>query len=97
MQGIPLILETPSFERPRETWACEIGVLNGLSVMEGAEEGEILVRCEEMQIEIKDAVEKAEKASGKGSAKVKAETKATAKKNKKRARDEDDEDEEHVH
>ncbi|KAJ7119140.1 xylose isomerase-like protein [Mycena epipterygia] len=36
-QNIPLILETPSFEKP-EVWATEIGALNGLS---GAEQGEL--------------------------------------------------------
>ncbi|TEB21887.1 AP endonuclease [Coprinellus micaceus] len=32
-RDIPLILETPSFERPREVWGVEVGVLNALSVL----------------------------------------------------------------
>ncbi|KAJ7615123.1 xylose isomerase-like protein [Mycena rosella] len=35
-QDIPLILETPSFEKP-EVWAKEIGVLNGLSGADASE------------------------------------------------------------
>lgn len=31
VQGIPLILETPSFEKPREVWGVELAVLNQLS------------------------------------------------------------------
>jgi len=34
MQHIPLVLETPSFELPREVWAKEIEVLNSLSGLE---------------------------------------------------------------
>ncbi|TEB21890.1 hypothetical protein FA13DRAFT_1642074, partial [Coprinellus micaceus] len=31
-RSIPLILETPSVERPREVWDVEVGVLNALSM-----------------------------------------------------------------
>ncbi|KAG6823526.1 hypothetical protein H0H93_003472, partial [Arthromyces matolae] len=34
IQNIPLVLETPSFETPKETWAKEIEALNRLSGLE---------------------------------------------------------------
>jgi AP endonuclease-1 len=43
-QNIPLILETPSFEKPKEVWGVEISVLNKLSEgagrLEASEDGE---------------------------------------------------------
>jgi len=41
VQDIPLILETPSFEAPKEVWAKEIAVLQQLS--------ETVTRCTENQ------------------------------------------------
>lgn len=54
VQNIPLILETPSFEKP-EVWAREIEVLNRLSdVSEESEE-----TYETLGNEVKDVVKKA--------------------------------------
>ncbi|KAJ7494297.1 xylose isomerase-like protein [Mycena galericulata] len=86
-QDIPLILETPSFEKP-EVWAAEIAALNGMSGasadgLEGVASG----------------VEKVVKQAGGGVSKAKNAPKKAPKKGKKKSKakdldsEEDDEDE----
>jgi AP endonuclease-1 len=86
VQGIPLILETPSFEMP-EVWATEIGVLNRMS---GAEEAE--KDLEDAVVGVTEVVKRVE------AAKPKQAKKAPAKKGKKKSKgeqsDEDADDEE---
>ncbi|KAF9457332.1 xylose isomerase-like protein [Collybia nuda] len=91
VQNIPLILETPSFELPKETWAKEIDVLNRLSGLD-LSKGDALSDMEE---DIRCAVKDAEKSSGKGKTKVKG----TSRKTKKKGRDEDEtrDHEDHAH
>ena len=74
MQHIPLVLETPSFELPREVWAKEIEVLNSLSGLDLdlAEEAGPSVELQKMVEEICMTVKSAEKASGKGTKKRQA-------------------------
>ncbi|KAJ6567064.1 xylose isomerase-like protein [Mycena capillaripes] len=78
-QNIPLILETPSFEKP-EVWATEITALNGLS---GANVDEL----ESIVAGIRDVVKKA----GGNSKPKKAPKKTTAKKGKKKVEQEESE------
>jgi AP endonuclease-1 len=100
VQNIPLIIETPSFEAPRELWAKEIAVLQHLSrtTMESKENQEALKsiigdpRSDKELVEmIKSTVKAVQGSQGK-----KAGTQKTGKKKGgKRKRDEDeDEDEE---
>jgi len=65
IQNIPLILETPSFEAPKEVWAKEIAILQQLSatVTNSAENQDVLrsiigdARDDEMLVDvIKNAV-----------------------------------------
>jgi len=65
IQNIPLILETPSFEAPKEVWAKEIAILQRLSatVTNSAENQDVLrsiigdARDDEMLVDvIKNAV-----------------------------------------
>ena len=65
IQNIPLILETPSFEAPKEVWAREIAILQRLSatVTNSAENQDVLcsiigdARDDEMLVDvIKNAV-----------------------------------------
>ena len=67
MQHIPLVLETPSFELPREVWAKEIEVLNGLTGLEinPAEGADSSVGLQKMVEEIRMTVKSAESAGGK--------------------------------
>ncbi|KAJ7612086.1 xylose isomerase-like protein [Roridomyces roridus] len=84
MQGIPLILETPSFEQP-EVWATEIAVLDGLSGFDlQSEEG-----LDGLVERVKAVVKRAEGGGKKG----KKGKKAPAKKGKKKEEQEDEEDE----
>jgi AP endonuclease-1 len=89
VQRIPLVLETPSFELPETVWKTEIDVLNRLSELkfEGEEVEEVL---QEMEKDVRNAVQDAEGASGKKGTK-----KGFAKKgnNKKKQADVEDEDE----
>jgi AP endonuclease 1 len=78
VQNIPLILETPSFELPQETWMKEIEVLNKLSGLDLSQTSEDTLA--EWVKEIKDGVLAAEKVSGKGK-------KSIAKGTKKRKKD----------
>jgi AP endonuclease 1 len=67
VQRIPLVLETPSFELPETVWKTEIRVLNQLSGIE-SEDGEGLLgeeALQEMVTDVREAVQDAEKASGK--------------------------------
>ncbi|KAF5378299.1 hypothetical protein D9615_008792 [Tricholomella constricta] len=86
VQHIPLVLETPSFELPRKTWAKEIEVLNRLSGLALDPGMDDLVK------DIRTSVQHAENASGKGKSKAKAPSR-TSRKRKAKA-DEDDEAEE---
>ncbi|KAJ7684281.1 xylose isomerase-like protein [Mycena polygramma] len=79
-QDIPLILETPSFEKP-EVWAAEIAALNGLSGV--AADG-----LESVVVGVKEVVGKAAGASAKTK---KAPKKTAAKKGKKKAKQEESE------
>ncbi|KAJ7490901.1 xylose isomerase-like protein [Mycena latifolia] len=72
-QNIPLILETPSFEKP-EVWATEIGVFNGLS---GADAGDL----ESVVDGVKEVVKRSEASKPK-----KAPKKTAAKKGKKKSK-----------
>ncbi|KAJ6606015.1 xylose isomerase-like protein [Mycena vulgaris] len=78
-QNIPLILETPSFEKP-EVWATEITALNSLS---GADADEL----EAMAAGVKEVVKKSEGSKPKKA----APKKATAKKGKKKSKAADSE------
>jgi len=91
MQHIPLVLETPSFELPREVWAKEIEVLNSLSGLEiePAEGAELGVELQKMVEEIRLTVKSAEKAGGKSTKKRKAQ----AGRGKKKAEEEDEDGE----
>lgn len=91
VQNIPLVLETPSFELPKETWAKEIDALNRLSGLDLSKGDDILDIVEEIRCAVKDA----EKSSGKGKTKAKS----TGRKTKKKAGDEDEaeDDEDHAH
>jgi len=76
-QNIPLILETPSFEQPKEVWGKEIGVLQMLTSAPGVIKSE-----EDLQSLVqnfKSAVEEAEAKSGKQKRVVKS-TKLTKRK-----------------
>jgi len=58
-QNIPLILETPNFEQPKEVWGKEIGILQTLTGIPETNKSE-----EELQEEIRNAVNEAELRSG---------------------------------
>lgn len=95
-QGIPLILETPSFEKPVEVWGVEIKVLNALSGIDAAGGADTTNQptIEELVEEVREAVKSVDlgsKAKGKTKAKV---TKSVAKKGGKRKRKQESEDEE---
>jgi AP endonuclease-1 len=103
-QNIPLILETPSFEKPKEVWGVEISVLNRLSEGAGgleavdqpgvevkAPSSEYEVDSEKLVEEVREAVKNVNKTTVKPKAKV---AKGTGSRKRKSARDEDDEDEE---
>jgi AP endonuclease-1 len=62
VQGIPLVLETPSFELPETVWKKEIEVLNQLSEMELGEGEGIL---QEMKMSVEGVVEDASGANSK--------------------------------
>ncbi|KAJ7932783.1 AP endonuclease [Mycena leptocephala] len=84
-QNIPLILETPSFEKP-EVWATEITALNGLS---GANTDEL----DSVVDGVREVVRKAEGNAKKGAKPKKAPKKAIAsKKGKKQEDSESDRD-----
>ncbi|KAG5638035.1 hypothetical protein DXG03_004280, partial [Asterophora parasitica] len=87
--NIPLVLETPSFEQPQETWAKEIEVLNRLSGLTLDELGAD-TQVDELVNGIKTAVLHAEK-KGKGKSKTKAPGRTSK---KRKTDDEGDEDEE---
>jgi AP endonuclease-1 len=104
-QHIPLILETPSFEKPKEVWGVEISVLNRLlegaggleavdqpSVKVKAPSSEYEVDSEKLVEEVRKAVKSVNKATVKPKAKVAKGTGSSRK--RKSTRDEDDEDEE---
>jgi AP endonuclease-1 len=105
IQNIPLILETPSFEKPKEVWGVEISVLNRLSDgaggLEASEDGEepgdkmkspsAEVDSEKLVEEVREAVKSVNKTTVKPKPKV---AKGTGSRKRKSARDEDDEDEE---
>ncbi|KAK7036029.1 AP-endonuc-2 domain-containing protein [Favolaschia claudopus] len=80
--NIPLILETPSFEKP-EVWAAEIAALNSLSGVTSDE-------SQSVADTIRDVVKKA---GGDSKAKKAPKKAATAKKGRKKNKQEDDEDE----
>jgi AP endonuclease-1 len=56
IQGIPLILETPSFENP-EVWATEIETLNKLSTLSEDDANNV---NGDLVMEIRDVVKRAE-------------------------------------
>lgn len=60
-QNIPLILETPSFEQPKEVWGKEIRILQTLAGNLEATQSE-----EDLQEEVRHAVKEAELRRGKG-------------------------------
>lgn len=89
MQNIPLVLETPSFEKP-EVWGKEVEVLNRLS--SSLENGEKL-EWDPMVEEIKDIVKEASGgASAKPQKKGKVVSKTTTKKRRKKDTETDDDD-----
>ncbi|RXW16255.1 hypothetical protein EST38_g9599 [Candolleomyces aberdarensis] len=103
-QDIPLILETPSFEKPKEVWGVEISVLNrlserahgGVDVSEDAEESGIQVNASLTQVDNEKLVEEvsvAVKAASKATATKPKAVKATSSRKRKSGRDESDEDE----
>ncbi|KAF8209355.1 xylose isomerase-like protein [Mycena galopus ATCC 62051] len=83
-QNIPLILETPSFEKP-EVWATEIAALSNLS---GADADELGVLVDG----VKDVVRKAGGNAGASSKIKKAPKKSTVKKGKKKSKEDSDSD-----
>jgi len=92
VQNIPLILETPSFERPVDMWGKEIAVLQQLSqaVAEQGENDEALrsiigdAQTDDALVEVvRNAVKAAE------ATKSKKTGESTAKKSRKRKRNED--------
>jgi AP endonuclease-1 len=102
-QNIPLILETPSFEKPKEVWSVEISVLNRLSEGAGGVEAvkqpgvevkapssEYEVDSEKLVEEIREAVKSVSKAT---TAKPKVAKRAATSRKRKLARDDGDEDE----
>ncbi|TEB21425.1 AP endonuclease [Coprinellus micaceus] len=86
-RDIPLILETPSFERPKEVWGVEVGVLNALSVLGPATEKRSM---EELAEEVRRAVGKASLEAGKG----KRGAKKVVRKKRKRGGEEEEDGEE---
>ncbi|KAJ2927952.1 hypothetical protein H1R20_g9150, partial [Candolleomyces eurysporus] len=101
-QGIPLILETPSFEKPKEVWGVEISVLNrlserahgGVDVEEDGEEPGIEVKASHSQVDnekLAEEVSVAVKTASKTTTKPKV-VKGSSRK-RKSGRDESDEDE----
>ena len=60
-QNIPLILETPSFEQPKEVWGKEIEILQTLTGNSKKKKPE-----EDLQDEVRNAVKEAELRSVKG-------------------------------
>lgn len=60
-QNIPLILETPSFEQPKEVWGKEIGILHTLT-----DDSETNSKYEEDLEELRSVVKEAELKNGKG-------------------------------
>ena len=71
-QGIPLILETPSFEQPKQVWGKEIQILHEVSgiaaefSVNGIQRGLDFV---DLTDQIKSAVKEAEKRSGRAKGK----------------------------
>jgi AP endonuclease 1 len=90
VQNIPLVLETPSFEKP-EVWGKEVEVLNRLSSTHGNEEK---LEWEAMVEEIKAVVEEASGGTAKTQKKGKAAPKTAAKKRGKKVVETDEEDDE---
>jgi hypothetical protein len=87
VQNIPLVLETPSFEKP-EVWGKEVDVLNRLS---STYENEEKLESEAMIEEITNVVKEA---SGGSSAKPQKKGKAASKKaTKKRSKKDTETDE----
>ena len=68
-QNIPLILETPSFEQPKEVWGKEIGILHTLT-----DDSETNSKYEEDLEELRNVVKEAELKNGKGKRVVKKST-----------------------
>lgn len=97
VQNIPLILETPSFERPVEVWGKEIAVLQQLSQVtaQQKENDEALrsiigdARADDALVEVVRNAVKAVEAT-----KPKKTGDSTAKKGRKRKRNEDSEEDE---
>ncbi|TFK17915.1 AP endonuclease [Coprinopsis marcescibilis] len=101
VHDVPLILETPSFEKPREVWGTEIQVLNSLSPpqpSEGPSDQQLDSKTgtdngrsmEELAERVRNAV-KGVSAGGKGKASKKTgAVKGTKRKRAKKGEDEDD-------
>jgi AP endonuclease-1 len=78
IQGIPLILETPSFENP-EVWATEIEALNKLSTLSEENAQDI---GKDLVVKIRDVVKRAAGSDGEGKRSSKCES--SSKSGKKR-------------
>ena len=84
VQDIPLILETPSFEKPREVWGNEIQVLQRLSGIETGDHSNISEK------ELTDSVREVIKLVGGSTAKKSRTSKATANRRKSDHHDSDE-------
>jgi AP endonuclease-1 len=91
VQGIPLILETPSFEKPREVWGKEIRVLERLA---GDETGNCPNLSDTNERELASEVREVVKRVGGSTATKSRPSKAIAKKRKTDHGDNDVSDEE---
>lgn len=67
-RNLPMVLETPSFEMPKEVWGVEIDVLGRLSMEDNSHNSGSIVEVDLVAsgMEIRAAVKGAEAKSGKG-------------------------------
>lgn len=87
VQDIPLILETPSFEKPREVWGNEIQVLQRLSGIETEDHSNL---SDTKEKELTDSVREVIKLVGGSTAKKSRTSKATANRRKSDHHDSDE-------